>query len=203
MSFTPVAYAQGLEVKAKSGILIDATTGYVIFEQNSHERVAPASITKMMTLKLTLEAIKSGKISRDDVATVSKRAWEIGGSTMFLNVGDKVKVGDLLQGVAIASGNDACITLAEYISGSVETFVQKMNERAQQLGLKDTHFDNPHGLDSPTHYMSAYDVAMLARDNILNTPEILQLHSQRSFTYNGITQQNRTLCSPASPARTA
>lgn len=186
-----VAQAQGLEIKAKSAILIDASTGYVIFDKSANEKVAPASITKMMTLKLALEGIRDGKISKDDVVTVSKRAWEVGGSTMFLNAGDKVKVGDLLQGIAVASGNDACITIAEHMSGSVEAFVQKMNERAQSLGLKETHYENPHGLDAPNHYMSAHDIVMLARDSINTIPEILQYHAQPSFTYGGITQQNR------------
>ncbi|MGE5654564.1 MAG: D-alanyl-D-alanine carboxypeptidase family protein [Bacillota bacterium] len=191
MLFGSSVFAQSIDVKAKSAILIDASTGYVIFDKNAHEKVAPASITKMMTLKLALEAIRDGKISKDDMVTVSKRAWEVGGSTMFLNVGDKVKVGDLLQGIAVASGNDACIAIAEHMSGSVDEFAQRMNQRAQSLGLKETHYENPHGLDAPNHYMSAHDIAMLARDSINSIPEILQYHSQPSFTYNGITQQNR------------
>ncbi len=191
MLFGATALAQSLDIKAKSAILIDANTGVVIYDKNSHDKVAPASITKMMTLKLALEAIRDGKISKDDLVTVSKRAWEVGGSTMFLNVGDKVKVSDLLQGIAVASGNDATISIAEHMSGSVEAFAQRMNERAQSLGLKETHFENPHGLDAPNHYMSAHDIAMLARDSINTIPEILQYHSQPSFTYNGINQLNR------------
>ena len=125
---------------------MDGLTGQVLYEQNPNLRIPPASFVKVMTLYLVYDAIRAGQIKMDDMVTVSERAWRMQGSKMFIKVGERVKVEDLMKGVAIASGNDACIALAEHLSGSEEAFVSKMNEKAKLLGLKDSQFKNSHGM---------------------------------------------------------
>ena len=156
--------AEKLAKNAKSAILIEASTGTIIYEHNSHEKLEPASMTKMMSLLIVMESIEKGVIKWDQMVTVSPNASSMGGSQILLETGEKMSVEDLVKGVAIASGNDAIVALAEVIAGTEENFVSMMNRRAKELGLKDTNFKNCHGLDSEGHYSSAYDMAMIAKE---------------------------------------
>ena len=169
-------FALDLASNAKSAIIIEPTTGKVIFEKNSNERLEPASMTKIMTLLLTFEAIDNGKISLDDMVTISKRAADMGGSQMFLEAGSNIRLEEIIKGVSIASANDGAIALAEYIGGSVENFVDMMNKKVEDLGLSNTHFINPHGLHADNHYSSAYDMAIMAA-NLINHEKILNYTS--------------------------
>lgn len=168
--------ALDLASNAKSAIIIEPTTGKVIFEKNSNERLEPASMTKIMTLLLTFEAIDNGKISLDDTVTISKRAADMGGSQMFLEAGSNIRLEEIIKGVSIASANDGAIALAEFVGGSVENFVDMMNKKAEDLGLSNTHFVNPHGLHADNHYSSAYDMALMA-SNLINHEKILNYTS--------------------------
>lgn len=149
---------------AKSAILIEATTGKIIYEKNSHERLAPASMTKIMSMLLIMESIDKGVIKWNDKVTTSENASSMGGSQILLETGEQMTVYDMFKGVAVASGNDAVVALAEYIAGSEEEFVKMMNDKAKKLGLKDTVFKNPHGLDTANHCSSAYDMAKIAKE---------------------------------------
>ena len=145
-----------LAENSKSAIMLEASTGSIIFEKNSHERFNPASMTKMMSMLLIMEAIENNVINWDEMVTISENASSMGGSQILLETNEKMSVEDLFKGVAIASGNDAVVALAEKIAGTETVFVKMMNDKANELGLKDTHFVNPHGLDSENHYSSAY-----------------------------------------------
>ena len=153
-----------LAEKSKSAILIEPTTGTIIFEKNSHEKLAPASMTKIMSMLLIMENIDKGVISWNDKVTTSANASSMGGSQILLETGEQMTEYDLFKGIAVASGNDAVVALAEYIAGSEEEFVNMMNKKVKELGLKDTVFKNPHGLDTANHYSSAYDMAMIAKE---------------------------------------
>jgi serine-type D-Ala-D-Ala carboxypeptidase (penicillin-binding protein 5/6) len=181
----------GLQCDAQSAVLMDGLTGQVLYEQNPGLRIPPASFVKVMTLYLVYDAIRAGQIKIDDMVTVSEKAWRMQGSKMFIKVGERVKVEDLMKGVAIASGNDACIALAEHLSGSEEAFVSKMNEKAKLLGLKDSQFKNSHGMPGEDQYTTAMDMAILSKRYIEDHPEALVLHSTVEFEYNGIRQGNR------------
>ncbi len=156
--------ATDLAPGAKSAILIEASTGRIIYEKNSHEKLAPASMTKMMSMLLIVESIEDGIINWDDIVTVSENASGMGGSQILLETGEQMSVSDLFKGVAVMSGNDAVVALAEAIAGSVDEFVSMMNKRAKELGLTDTSFKNPHGLDDANHYSSAYDMSLIAKE---------------------------------------
>lgn len=169
-------FALDLASNAKSAIIMEPTTGKVIFEKNSNERLEPASMTKIMTLLLTFEAIDNGRVSLDDTVNISKRAADMGGSQMFLEAGSNIHLEEIIKGVSIASANDGAIALAEYIGGSVENFVDMMNKKAEDLGLSNTHFVNPHGLHADDHYSSAYDMAIMAA-NLINHEKILNYTS--------------------------
>ena len=175
LCITPVS-AANLEVAGKSAVLMDMATGTVLYEQNPHEKLAPASVTKVMTMLLIMEAIDSGKISWDDTVTVSETAAAKGGSQIYLKVGETMSVSDMLKSVAVSSANDCACALAEHIAGSESAFVEKMNIRATQLGMKDTHFVNCTGLDddenAKEHLTSAYDIAIMSRELMLNHPDI-------------------------------
>lgn len=153
-----------LAQNAKSAILIDASTGQVLFEKNSHEKLAPASMTKIMSMLVIVESIEKGIIHWDDMVTASSNASNMGGSQILLETGEQMKVEDMFKGVAVASGNDAVVALAEAVAGTTDEFVKMMNQKVKELGLKDTNFKNPHGLDEANHYSSAYDMAMIARE---------------------------------------
>ncbi|NLY66933.1 MAG: D-alanyl-D-alanine carboxypeptidase [Tissierellia bacterium] len=162
---TPFSFAEGeLNIKAKSAILMDYNTRKVIYEQNAHERVAPASITKIMTLLLAMEALESGKISLNDEVRISAHAAGMGGSQLWLEEGEIQRVEDLIKAVAIRSANDASVALAEYIAGSEELFVKMMNEKARELGMNNTNFANASGLPNENHYTSAYDVGIMSAE---------------------------------------
>ncbi|NLM07687.1 MAG: D-alanyl-D-alanine carboxypeptidase [Clostridiales Family XIII bacterium] len=149
---------------AKSAILIDAGSGTALYEKNCHERLPPASITKIMTMLLVLEAVERGQISLEDKVTISQRAASMGGSQMYMEQGEQQTVETLLKGIAIGSANDACVACAEYVAGSEEIFIEMMNKRAQELGMKNTHFVNTNGLPVADHYTSAYDIALMSRE---------------------------------------
>lgn len=155
-----------LASNAKSAIMIEASTGKIIYEKNSDEQLPMASMTKMMTLLLIMENIESGNLKWDELITASEHAASMGGSQIFLEVGEQMTVEDMVKGICIGSGNDAAVAMAERIGGTEENFVKMMNDRAQELGLKNTHFENACGLDSDNHYSSAHDMAMIAKELI-------------------------------------
>ena len=179
------------EVEAVSYLIVDADSGYYLVEKNIDRRVDPASLTKMMTAYVAASQISGGHIAMTDQVTVSERAWRMGGSRMFIEVGNQVSVEDLLKGVIIQSGNDASVALAEYISGTEEAFADLMNHYAAELGMKDSSFVNSSGWPDENHYMTARDLATLARALIRDYPEIYALHSVKEFTWNNIKQSNR------------
>ena len=161
---------------AKSAIMREASTGAILFEKNAHEKLAPASMTKMMSMLLIVESVEKGLISWDDMVTVSENASGMGGSQILLETNEKMSVDDLFKGIAVASGNDAVVAMAEKIAGTEDEFVKMMNNRAKELGLNDTEFKNPHGLDEANHYSSAYDMAMIAKE-LVKHPKVLEYTS--------------------------
>lgn len=165
-----------LETSAKSSILIEQSTGTIISEEESHTRLPMASMTKMMTLLIIMENIESGKIKLDDMVPISENAASMGGSQVYLSANTTMKLDTLLKSICIASANDATYAIAEYIAGTSDAFVKLMNEKAKELGLKDTNFENVHGLDSDNHFSSAYDMAFIAKE-LLNHPKILEYSS--------------------------
>lgn len=183
--------AQAFETSAKQAMLYDATTRTVLFAKNAQKQMGPSSMSKIMTVYLTLERIKSGELSIDDTFYVSEKAWRKGGSKMFVRVGDRVPVRDLLHGVIVQSGNDACIVLAEGLAGSEQAFALAMNAKAKELGLKNSHFVNATGWPDPEHYMTAEDLVILSEALIRDFPEYYNLWAQTEFTYAGIRQFNR------------
>ena len=172
--FSVCAFSDGLEesVTSKAAVLMEAETGTVIFEKNSNESLPPASITKIMTLIIIFDAIKSGKISLDDMVVTSEYAASMGGSQVFLEVGEEQTVDTMIKCIAVASANDACVAMAEYICGSEAVFVEEMNKRAKELGMNNTNFENCNGLDTENHYSSAMDVAIMSKELITQYPEI-------------------------------
>lgn len=158
--------ASTLAENSKSAILLEPTTGEIIYEKNIHEKLPPASMTKLMSMLLIMESIDKGVIKWDEMVTVSSNASGMGGSQILLETGEQMTVEDLFKGVAIASGNDAVVALAEKIAGTEEMFVKMMNDKSKELGLKNTNFKNPHGLDAANHYSTAYDMAMIAKELI-------------------------------------
>ncbi|QJC89178.1 D-alanyl-D-alanine carboxypeptidase DacF [Bacillus inaquosorum] len=182
LTFAPSAFAKQdgkrtseLAHEAKSAVLIERDTGKVLYNKNSNERLAPASMTKIMTMLLIMEALDEGKIKMSDKVRTSEHAASMGGSQIFLEPGEEMTVEEMLKGIAIASGNDASVAMAEFISGSEEEFVRKMNKKAKELGLKNTSFNNPTGLTEEGHYSSAYDMAIMAK-------ELLKYESITKFT---------------------
>lgn len=188
----PVA-AESFATNAQFAIVKDLTTGQVLFEKASDQPMVPSSMTKMMTLYITFERIKEGKLKLTDTLPVSEKAWRIQGSKMFVELGNKISVDDLIHGVAIQSGNDACVVLAEGIAASEEAFAVVMNDTAKKLGMNESHFKNSNGWPEEGHVVSARDLATLAEHIIRDFPEFYPLFSQTSFTYHGITQGNRNL----------
>ncbi len=176
---------------AKSHILLDYDSGYVLSSREPDLRVEPASLTKMMTAYVIFQELKAGHMRLDDKVRVSEKAWRMPGSRMFIEVDKRVSAEDLLKGMIIQSGNDASVALAEHSAGSEGAFAQLMNQYAKRLGLTDTHFVNSTGLPDPEHYTTAQDMATVARALIRDFPEQYQWHAIQKFTYNGITQYNR------------
>ena len=161
-----------IPLTSHSALLMEKTTGEVLFAQNEHEALAPASVTKIMTMLLVMEAIDEGAIALDDVVTVSAHAASMGGSQVFLSEGEEITVDDLLKSLCVSSGNDASVALAEHVCGVTELFIDKMNQRAQELGMQNTHFVNCTGLTAEGHLTSAYDIALMSRELLLHHPEI-------------------------------
>ena len=153
-----------LSVSSKSAILMDVGSGQILYEKNAHDKLPPASVTKVMTMLLICEALDSGKITLDDSVQISDNAASMGGSQIFLEAGEVQKVDTLLKGIAVASANDGCVAMAEYIGGSVESFVDMMNAKAKELNMKDTNFVNTNGLPVDNHYTSAHDIAIMSRE---------------------------------------
>ena len=170
--FIPIVHAEKIAQNAKSSIIIEQSTGQILYENNSHEKIAPASMTKIMSLLLIMDSIDNGNIKWNDNVTVSENASSMGGSQILLEANEEMSVKDLVKGISIASGNDAVVAMAEYIAGSEDKFVKMMNTKAKSLGLNDTHFVNCHGLDDENHYSSAYDMAFMAKE-LLKHPKIL------------------------------
>ncbi|MCB1782984.1 MAG: D-alanyl-D-alanine carboxypeptidase [Alphaproteobacteria bacterium] len=185
------AQAETVETKAQQAFMIDFDTGTVLFEKNADEKMPTSSMSKVMTMYLVFDALKKGKISLDDEFTVSEKAWKMGGSKMFVPVGKKVRVGDLVQGVIVQSGNDATIVLAEGLAGSEVSWAAALNTKAQELGMKNSHFMNASGWPDPDHYSTARDLAMLSWYMINDFPEYYPYFSEKDFTYNDIKQGNR------------
>ncbi len=179
------------QVPVRAYVLMDYQSGNLLADAKGDERMEPASITKLMTGYVIYKALKSGKIHLDDKVTITEKAWKTPGSKMFVKVGSQVPVEDLLMGMVVQSGNDATVALAEHVAGSEETFAKLMNQEAERLGLKNSHFANAPGLPDPNHYMSAHDIATLTRALIQDFPEHYARYSVRSFKYNNIEQQNR------------
>lgn len=152
------------EVEAKGAVMVDADTGQVLFQQDAHDELPLASVTKIMTMLLVMEAVDDGKIDLTDEVTISQRAASMGGSQMYMEAGEAHTVEELLKGVAMASANDGCVALAEYVAGSEEIFVERMNKKAEELGMRDTHFVNTNGLPVADHYSSAYDIAIMSME---------------------------------------
>ena len=170
-------YADDLIPNASSGMLIEASSGKVIYEKNKEKRLSVASMTKMVAQIIIMEELEKGKIKLNDVVTVSKNASDMGGSQIYLEEGEKISVEDLIKGISISSGNDATVAMAEYISGSEEKFVKRMNDKVKELNLKNTHFSNCTGLDEKNHYSSAEDMSIIAKDLVINHSKILKYSS--------------------------
>lgn len=178
-------------IAANSYLLMDFNSETLIAEYDIHKKVDPASITKMMTAFVVFSELRSGNLQQSDLVTVSEKAWRTGGSKMFIEVNKKVSIQDLIKGMIIQSGNDACVALAEHIAGSEDTFADLMNQYAKKIGMKNSHFVNATGLPAEDHYITAYDAAILAKAIIVKFPEEFATFSEKEFTFNEITQHNR------------
>ncbi len=180
-----------ISTSAKQAIVMDFDTGTILFEKNADQRVPTASMSKVLTMYLVFEALKSGQISLDDKFTVSKKAWKMQGSKMWVPVGKKVKVEDLIRGVIVQSGNDATIVLAEGLAGSEEAFAVALNKKAKDLGMNNSHFANASGWPNPDHYSTVHDLAILSKSLIADFPEYYHYFSEKEFTFSKIKQGNR------------
>lgn len=183
--------ANAFETKAKQAILMDFATGKILFAKNADEKMGPSSMTKIMTSYLIFDALKNEEFDLDSRFDVSKNAWKTEGSRMFLEPNQSVSLSDLIQGIVVQSGNDACVVIAEGFSGTVEGFAIEMNEKAKKLKLENTSFANPHGLTNEKHYTTARDLAILSKSLVETHPEFYHYFSQKDFTYNKIRQSNR------------
>jgi D-alanyl-D-alanine carboxypeptidase (penicillin-binding protein 5/6) len=180
-------------IDASAYILKDFNTGKILAENNADVKLAPASLTKIMSVYVVFREINSGHLKLDDVATISQKAWGTSGSRMFVEVNDRVRIEDLLKGVIIQSGNDASVALAEHVAGDESTFAEMMNQQAARLGMVNSHFANSDGLPTENHYTTARDLSILTTALIKEFPDYYRWFSQKEFTYNKITQQNRNL----------
>jgi len=178
-------------VNAKSFIVMDTDSGRIIAAKNMNMRLPPASLTKLMTLYVIASSLQSGHIHLDDKVHISEKAWKMGGSKMFVKANDNVPVRLLIQGIIVDSGNDACVAMAQFIGGNETSFAQLMNQTAQQLGMKNTHYVDSTGLPQPDHFATAYDLSILARAFINNFPQYYGWFNQKWFKYNNIRQPNR------------
>ena len=181
------------ELAAKSWVLIDAASGALLVNHEGGTRLPPASLTKLMTAHVAALEMQRGRMKETDLVLISEKAWRMGGSKMFVKVGNQVSVHDLMRGIIVQSGNDASIAMAEHIAGGEETFASMMNQEAKRLGLADSHFVNATGWPDPNHYSSALDMAKLARAIILEDPAHYALYKEKEFVWNDIKQPNRNL----------
>lgn len=189
----PNAFAETFETKAKQAVLLEEGSGTVLYAKEANTKMYPSSMTKIMTVYLLLERLKQGALKLEDQFAISEAAWRIQGSKTFVKLGDFVKVEDLLRGIIVQSGNDACVAVAEGLAGSEENFAKMMNTKAQELGLKGSHFMNSNGWPDPNHYTTAHDLAILAERIHADFPEYYHYWAEPEFTYNGIRQYNRNL----------
>jgi D-alanyl-D-alanine carboxypeptidase (penicillin-binding protein 5/6) len=178
-------------INAKQAVLIDAETGDCFFEKNSDERCSPSSMTKLMTLYILFSAVSSGRVKLDDEFPISETAQKMTGSRSFFQAGTTAKIEDLIRSVAVHSGNDACVAIAEGLAGDVEAFAKEMNEKANEFGLKNTNFMNPTGMPNEEHFSSVADIAEISRRIIFDFPQFYHYFSEKTFAINSITQQNR------------
>ncbi len=185
------SFVQAIETPAKQGILYDFETKTVLFEKNSDELMSPSSMSKIMTIYYLFKKIKDGEISIDDEFEVSKKAWKKGGSKMFVNLKSMVRVEDLIRGIIVQSGNDACIVVAEGISGSEDIFADELNELANEIGLENSNFTNSTGWPDKKHLMTVNDLLKLTIRTIEDFPDLYRYYSEKEFTYNNIKQLNR------------
>ena len=185
------SYAEQFATEARNAVLVDVTSGAVLMEKDADVPVPPASMSKLMTVVMVFEALSSGRLSMDDEFVVSEKAWKKGGSKMFVKVGDRIKVSDLLRGIIVQSGNDASIVVAEGLAGSEEEFARRMTIRAKELGLKNSRFRDATGWSDEGHEMSVRDLARLAEHIISEYPQFYPIYSEESFDWEGINQRNR------------
>jgi D-alanyl-D-alanine carboxypeptidase (penicillin-binding protein 5/6) len=181
----------GIETQAKHAFMIEVDTGTVLLDKGADERMPPASMSKIMTAYVVFDMLKQGRAKLEDELPISERAWRLQGSKMFVPLGGRVSIDDLLKGMIIQSGNDACLVLAEGLAGSEEAFVDLMNQKAKEIGLKDSHFANVSGLPDPDHYMTARDLATLAMRTIKDFPEYYHYYGDTEYEFNNIKQGNR------------
>jgi serine-type D-Ala-D-Ala carboxypeptidase (penicillin-binding protein 5/6) len=187
----PSKPASGIETQAKHALILEVETGAVLFDKGADERIPPASMSKIMTAYVVFGMLKEGRAALTDQLPVSERAWRLQGSKMFVPIGGSISIDDLLKGVIIQSGNDACVVLAEGLAGSEEAFVELMNQKAKEIGLKDSHFADVSGLPNPDHWMTARDLATLAIRTIKDFPEYYHYYSEMDYEFNNIKQGNR------------
>lgn len=181
------------QLAAKSWVLLDVASGSILVDHQGATRLPPASLTKLMTAHVAALELQRGRIKESDLVTISEKAWRMGGSKMFVQVGDQIAVSDLLRGIIVQSGNDASIALAEHLAGGEDTFAALMNQESKRLGLADTHFLNATGWPAEGHYSSALDMAKLARAIIIEDPEHYAMYAEKEFVWSGIKQPNRNL----------
>ena len=189
----PAVPASGLalDTAARHALIVEVDTGTVLFDKHAEERMPPASMSKIMTAYVVFSMLKEGRVTLSDELPVSEKAWRLGGSKMFVGIGARIKVDDLLKGMLVQSGNDACVVLAEGLAGSEDAFVAKMNDMAQKIGLKDSHFANVTGLPDPNEWMTARDLVTLGERTIKDFPEYYHYFSEKDFNFNNIDQGNR------------
>jgi serine-type D-Ala-D-Ala carboxypeptidase (penicillin-binding protein 5/6) len=187
----PAKPTGGMETQAQHAFIIEAETGTVLLDKGADERIPPASMSKIMTAYVVFDMLKQGRAKLDDELPVSERAWRLQGSKMFVPLGGRIKIEDLLKGMIIQSGNDACLVLAEGLAGSEEAFVDLMNQKAKEIGLKDSHFANVDGLPNPDHWMTPRDLATLSIRTIKDFPEYYHYYGEIDYEFNNIKQGNR------------
>lgn len=185
------AVAGNIDTIARQAILLDMTTQTVLFEKNADERMPPSSMSKIMTMYMVFDALREGRLKLDDTLSVSQRAWKMGGSKMYVELNNSIKIDDLIKGVIVQSGNDACVVLAEGLAGSEEEFARRATAKAKEIGLTGTNLVNATGWPDPQHYMTARDLSRLAQRLVIDFPEYYHYYSIREFTYHKIKQGNR------------
>jgi D-alanyl-D-alanine carboxypeptidase (penicillin-binding protein 5/6) len=187
----PLEIVGPIDTQARSALVMDAETGAVLLNKNAEERIPPASMSKLMTAYVVFDYLKQGRATLDDELPVSEKAWRTSGSKMFVPLGARIKISDLIRGMIVQSGNDACVVLAEGLAGSEAAFVEQMNRKAKEIGLTNSHFANVDGLPHPDHWMSAHDLAIVAMRTIKDFPKFYEIYAEKEFTFNKITQGNR------------